>query len=164
MVRLVEILCAADVRTGGSVRDLPAISDCLKLYGRKVGLLASAFSALTVLQIQQSHFFTFDLFVNLFMFLALWFAVGIVGWNGSDEKQVIVTRKKKRVTRCNACHSSLVTFYLQLVTHFSDLQTSPLPALHRIRLRARHGDVFQDQRRRDGDRFAVRILHPLADL
>jgi YYY domain-containing protein len=49
-----------------------------KLYGRTVGLLASAFSALTVLQIQQSHFFTFDLFVNLFMFLALWFAVGIV--------------------------------------------------------------------------------------
>jgi hypothetical protein len=53
-----------------------------KLYGRKVGVLAAAFSALTVLQIQQSHFFTFDLFVNLFMFLALWFAVGIVGWKG----------------------------------------------------------------------------------
>lgn len=49
-----------------------------KLYGRKVGLLASAFSALTVMQIQQSHYFTFDLFVNLFLFLALWFAVGIV--------------------------------------------------------------------------------------
>jgi YYY domain-containing protein len=57
-----------------------------KLYGRKVGVLAAAFSALTVLQIQQSHFFTFDLFVNLFMFLALLFAVGIVGWKGKEVK------------------------------------------------------------------------------
>lgn len=49
-----------------------------RLYGRKVALFASAFSALAVMQIQQSHFFTSDLFVNLFMFLALLFAVGIV--------------------------------------------------------------------------------------
>ncbi|HRJ57811.1 MAG TPA: DUF2298 domain-containing protein [Anaerolineales bacterium] len=50
------------------------------LYGRKIGLFAATFSALTVMQIQQSHFFTTDLFVNLFMFLALLFAVGIVEW------------------------------------------------------------------------------------
>ncbi|MCQ3939249.1 MAG: hypothetical protein DPW18_19730 [Chloroflexi bacterium] len=49
-----------------------------RLYGRKVGLFAAAFSSLAVMQIQQSHFFTSDLFVNLFMFLALLFAVGIV--------------------------------------------------------------------------------------
>ncbi|MDO9303213.1 MAG: glycosyltransferase family 39 protein, partial [Anaerolineales bacterium] len=48
------------------------------LYGRKVALFASAFSALTVMQIQQSHFFTTDLFTNLFMFLAIFFAVEIV--------------------------------------------------------------------------------------
>lgn len=58
------------------------------LYGRKVGLLAAAFSSLTVMQIQQSHFFTSDLFVNLFMFLALAFAVKIVG-RGRDEGQEI---------------------------------------------------------------------------
>ncbi|HSG42671.1 MAG TPA: DUF2298 domain-containing protein [Anaerolineales bacterium] len=49
-----------------------------RIYGRKVGLLASLFSALTVMQIQQSHFFTTDLFVNMFGFLAIYFAVEIV--------------------------------------------------------------------------------------
>jgi YYY domain-containing protein len=49
-----------------------------RLYGQRVGLLASLFSALTVMQIQQSHFFTADLFVNPFAFLALWFAVAIM--------------------------------------------------------------------------------------
>lgn len=48
------------------------------LYNRRVALLASLFSALTVLQIQQSHFFTTDLFVNAFAFLAIWFAVKIM--------------------------------------------------------------------------------------
>ena len=53
------------------------------LYGRKVGLFAAAFSSLTVMQIQQSHFFTTDLFANLFMFLALAFAVKIVEYRES---------------------------------------------------------------------------------
>lgn len=47
------------------------------LYGRRIGLFASVFSTLTVMQIQQSHFFTTDLFTNLFMFLALLFASAI---------------------------------------------------------------------------------------
>ncbi|HSL31974.1 MAG TPA: DUF2298 domain-containing protein [Anaerolineales bacterium] len=51
-----------------------------RLYGRRVGLLAALFSALTVMQIQQSHFFTVDLFVNTFAFLALWFAVAILDY------------------------------------------------------------------------------------
>ncbi len=46
-----------------------------RLYGRKVGLLAAAFSALTVMQIQQSHFFTTDNPGNFFGFLAIFFAV-----------------------------------------------------------------------------------------
>ncbi|MBK9602151.1 MAG: glycosyltransferase family 39 protein [Anaerolineales bacterium] len=48
------------------------------LYGRRVGLFAATFSTFAVMQIQQSHFFTTDLFVNLFMFLAIMFAMGIV--------------------------------------------------------------------------------------
>jgi YYY domain-containing protein len=59
-----------------------------RMYGRKVGLLASLFSALTVMQIQQSHFFTTDLFVNTFAFLAIYFAVEIVNHQSS-----IVNRK-----------------------------------------------------------------------
>jgi len=61
-----------------------------RLYGRKVGVLAAAFSSLAVMQIQQSHFFTVDLFVNTFLFLALLFAVGILEWGkekASDKEQ-----------------------------------------------------------------------------
>ena len=57
------------------------------LYGRKVGLLSAVFSSLVVMQIQQSHFFTSDLFVNMFMFLALAFAVKIVRTNIKEEKR-----------------------------------------------------------------------------
>ena len=49
-----------------------------RLYDHRVAALASLFSALTVMQIQQSHFFTTDLFVNTFAFLAIYFAVSIV--------------------------------------------------------------------------------------
>ncbi len=49
-----------------------------RLYNRRVALLGAAFSALAVLQIQQSHFFTVDTFANLFIFLAIYFAVEIV--------------------------------------------------------------------------------------
>ena len=49
-----------------------------RLYNRKVAVLASLFSALAVMQIQQSHFFTTDLFVNAFAFLAIYFAVRIL--------------------------------------------------------------------------------------
>ena len=68
-------------------RQLSALADLLtivilyfivaRVYNRKIALLAAAFSALAVLQIQQSHFFTVDTFVNLFMFLTLYFAVEI---------------------------------------------------------------------------------------
>jgi len=49
-----------------------------RLYGKRVALLAAVFSSLAVMQIQQSHFYTSDLFTNFFIFLALYFAVEIV--------------------------------------------------------------------------------------
>lgn len=48
-----------------------------RLFNRAVGLLGAAFSALAVMQIQQSHFYTVDNFVNLFTWLALYFALSI---------------------------------------------------------------------------------------
>jgi hypothetical protein len=85
-----------DVKTLG--RQFSALADLFtifflyllvsRMYGRKVGLLASLFSALTVMQIQQSHFFTTDLFVNTFAFLAIYFAVEIV-----NRKSEVVNRK-----------------------------------------------------------------------
>ena len=48
-----------------------------RLFSRKVGLIGAAFSALAVLQIQQSHFFTVDTFITFFTLLAFYFAVEI---------------------------------------------------------------------------------------
>lgn len=45
-----------------------------RLYGWRVGLLASLFGALAVAQIQQSHFWTVDSFSTFFVTLALYFA------------------------------------------------------------------------------------------
>ena len=49
-----------------------------RLYGRRVALLAAAFSSLAVMQIQQSHYYTSDLFANFFIFLTIFIAVEIV--------------------------------------------------------------------------------------
>jgi YYY domain-containing protein len=58
----------------------------LRLYGRKVASLAAAFSALAVMQIQESHFFTVDMFANFFMFLATYFAVELMlGTDGQTQ-------------------------------------------------------------------------------
>ena len=47
------------------------------LYDKRVGVLAAAFSAAVVLQIQQSHFFTMDTFITMFSFLAIYFAAKV---------------------------------------------------------------------------------------
>ena len=49
-----------------------------ELYDKRVGLLAAAFSAGVVLQIQQSHFFTMDTFANTFALLAVYFAIRVM--------------------------------------------------------------------------------------
>ncbi len=49
-----------------------------RLYGPRVGILAAMFSALAVMQIQQSHFYTTDNFATFFMLLATYFAVEIM--------------------------------------------------------------------------------------
>ncbi|MEP7133523.1 MAG: DUF2298 domain-containing protein [Chloroflexota bacterium] len=61
-----------------------------RLYDRRVALLASLLSALTVMQIQQSHFFTTDLFVNPFAFLAIYFAVLIADKREENREQRVV--------------------------------------------------------------------------
>src|SRR4030043_1339645 len=48
-----------------------------RVFSKRVGLLAAAFSAFTVLNIQQSHFFTMDTFSNFFTLLAVYFAVRV---------------------------------------------------------------------------------------
>jgi YYY domain-containing protein len=46
-----------------------------RLYGTKVGLLAAALGAATVLQIQQSHFYTADIFATFFVVAAMFFII-----------------------------------------------------------------------------------------
>ena len=89
---MIAIRVAADLtnQTDGRIlgRQVSAWADLLaivflyfivaRLYDRRVALLAALFSALVVMQIQQSHFFTIDLFVNTFSMLAIWFAVEIM--------------------------------------------------------------------------------------
>jgi hypothetical protein len=48
-----------------------------RLFGQRVGLLAALFSALTVMQIQQSHFFVDPIFSTFFCLLALYWAVRV---------------------------------------------------------------------------------------
>jgi YYY domain-containing protein len=80
-------------------RQLSALADLLSifilyllvsnLYDRRIGLFAALFSSLAVMQIQQSHFFTTDLFVNLFMFLGLAFAVKMLTYQKDEPGQVV---------------------------------------------------------------------------
>jgi YYY domain-containing protein len=59
-----------------------------RLYGPRVGILAAMFSALVVMQIQQSHFYTTDNFATFFMLLATYFVVEIsVGKNRAPEAE-----------------------------------------------------------------------------
>ncbi|MBN1230963.1 MAG: glycosyltransferase family 39 protein [Anaerolineales bacterium] len=57
-----------------------------KLYDKRVGILAAAFSAFTVLEIQLSHFFAVDTFTNFFIFLCIYIGVLIA----TDDTQKIV--------------------------------------------------------------------------
>jgi hypothetical protein len=66
-------------------RHMAALIDCLtllmiyligrKLYNNRVGLTAAALSGLAVMQIQQSHFMTVDMYGVFFSTLAMYFAV-----------------------------------------------------------------------------------------
>ncbi len=60
----------------GSILLLYAIAR--RLYGPGVAVLAAAFAAFSVMLIQQAHFYVVDSFTNLFIFLAVYFAVEIM--------------------------------------------------------------------------------------
>jgi YYY domain-containing protein len=59
-----------------------------RVYGARVALLAAAFSAVAVMQIQQSHFFTTDSFSTFFSVLSLLVATTIATgfWKGPSEE------------------------------------------------------------------------------
>ncbi len=53
-----------------------------RLYGVRAGLLAALLLAASVLDIQQSHFFTVDTFANVPLLLAFWFALDVAEGRG----------------------------------------------------------------------------------
>ncbi|HCB02167.1 MAG TPA: hypothetical protein DEP19_07270, partial [Anaerolineae bacterium] len=99
-----------------------------KLYGQKIGLFAATFSSLAVLQIQQSHFFTADTFLLMFMTLTLWFGVSIVKSKKgliSSEKQETNEEERMKEERgsneqqemSNSQHASHNSLLVTLVKH-----------------------------------------------
>ncbi len=74
-------------------RQLSAISDLLvvfvvyltatRAFDRRVGIVAAAFTAFAVLEIQLSHFFAVDTFLNLFTLLSIYIAI----WLATDQPQ-----------------------------------------------------------------------------
>ncbi|MCL5999834.1 MAG: DUF2298 domain-containing protein [Chloroflexi bacterium] len=62
-----------------------------RLFGWRIGLLAAAFSAAAVLQIQQGHYFTVDSTANLFVVLTIYFCIQMV-MNGSCYTQTSTWR------------------------------------------------------------------------
>jgi YYY domain-containing protein len=57
-----------------------------RLFDRRVALLAAIFSAFSVMQIQQSHFWTVDNFVNFFTILAVYFAIRVATPDRDSQK------------------------------------------------------------------------------
>ncbi len=85
-----------------------------RLYGGKTALLATTFSAFAALQIQQSHFFTTDLFVNLFGFLAIYFAVLILTEKDSTTEYTETTENGEE-TEKNSVNSVLSVVSLKFL-------------------------------------------------
>ena len=73
--RIVSGIC--DVISGLTLYLIGAL-----LYGRRVGFLASVLYAGTVALVQQAHFFTVDSMANLFVVIAMFFAVRIIKLEG----------------------------------------------------------------------------------
>ncbi|HEY5157341.1 MAG TPA: hypothetical protein VII93_05195, partial [Anaerolineales bacterium] len=67
-----------------------------RFYKRGVALLAATFSALAVMQIQQSHFYTTDNFVTFFMFLTLYIAavIATAEWNDPAKEPVLASGER----------------------------------------------------------------------
>jgi YYY domain-containing protein len=88
-------------------RFLAAITDLLivllvfqiakRLYGRRVALLAAAFSTFTVLQIQQAHYFTMDPFITFFTVLAIYFSVQIATGSWPEHTRQVSRAEREQV-------------------------------------------------------------------
>jgi YYY domain-containing protein len=114
-------------------RPLSALADLLtvflvyliaaRLTNRRVAILAAAFNAVTVLQIQLAHYFTVDTFLNFFTYLAIYFAVRVAGekWGERDDPWRVdsdeVTGQDGESTRNTQFATHLTHFISRLIKH-----------------------------------------------
>ncbi|MDO8490622.1 MAG: DUF2298 domain-containing protein, partial [Dehalococcoidia bacterium] len=98
-----------------------------RLYSRKIGLLASALVAFTVLHIQLSHFFTVDSLLAFFVTLTIYFCVGIM--QKADTRSIVlagVALGLSLATKISAAPLALAivtAFALYCATSKKDTQT-----------------------------------------
>jgi YYY domain-containing protein len=90
-----------------------------RLYGSRVGILAAMFSALAVMQIQQSHFYTTDNFATFFMLLAAYFAVEIIVCDNHAAGMVTEEAKKKKSSIVVRIGADLSGFFSDRLFWFS---------------------------------------------
>ncbi|MCK5375605.1 MAG: glycosyltransferase family 39 protein, partial [Acidobacteria bacterium] len=107
-----------------------------RLADRRTGILAAFFLGVTVLHIQQSHYFTVDLAQTFFVTFALYLAVGIGETHESDEEgEKDGVRKRLATARFGA---SVVFGAVAAAAVAAKLSAAPvvllLPAAHLLRL------------------------------
>ncbi|MEJ5224515.1 MAG: DUF2298 domain-containing protein, partial [Anaerolineales bacterium] len=125
-----------------------------RLYGPAVGVLAAAFAAFSVMLIQQAHFYVVDSFTNLFIFLAVYFAVEIMQGpfphekpleNGADGLRALmrqplfwntvgfgVALAASMASKINAAPLALLLPGAYLILYIRASQNGDLGAEHRI--------------------------------
>ena len=86
-----------------------------RLYGARVGILAAMFSALAVMQIQQSHFYTTDNFATFFMLLAAYFSV-----------EIMLGENRAYLPKTDQEASQKISFTARLGAYSSNLFGNPL--------------------------------------
>ena len=106
-----------------------------RLYDRRVGVLAAAFSAFAVLQIQQSHFFTMDTFTAFFSMLTIYFVVRMADEKTGESEEKMRIREAvlmQNVGEPTAStqeaaptthHASRITHYELRITHSASQST-----------------------------------------
>ena len=89
-----------------------------RFYKARVALLAAAFSALAVMQIQQSHFYTTDSFSTFFMFLTLSVAAMIATgeWKGPGDESETNTKEASFSSHVRHCLLRLLNDPLTYLT------------------------------------------------
>jgi YYY domain-containing protein len=99
-----------------------------KVYNRLVGLLAAAFSAFAVLQIQHAHFFTVDTFTTFFALVTIYFAARIA-YEGRDPDEGSIEDEPEKSPSSETQTQSAKRFTDSVIESISKFARNPLFSL-----------------------------------